>query len=614
MSCNKSQIRVLPDNLVNQIAAGEVVERPASVVKELLENALDARATNINIVLENGGKKLICISDNGFGIDKQQIPLAITRHATSKLPDDNLVVINNLGFRGEALPSIASVSKFCLTSKTKDSSEGWEINVEAGKSSEVMPASHNNGTTIKVEELFYNTPARLKFLKTDLSEYQAVLQIVKRIAFAYPQIAFSLQHNGQTTLNYPVEQMDLIDANLARATRIIGDDFNKNSMLIEAEKENIRISGYASLPTYNRRNSTFQYLFVNGRMMRDRQLLGAIKGAYRDFLAHDRHPVCVLFFTVKSEFVDVNVHPAKTEVRFADSNAVRGLIITAIKNAINQAGFKVATTASKQALQSMQKTNIPSFSTYRLPEISPQNLYDYNSNREIYHDIWKPTAKNLQDSDGANIASFNEKYISEQSQENIQYSYPLGSAVAQLYNTYIIAQNNNGVIMVDQHAAHERIVYEQMKHVIAKSEVKTQTLLIPEIIELEEIHAKKLMLYCDSFKQLGLHLENFGDNTIIIREIPAILGKCNIKGLIIDLADEIAEFDNSEILQNRLKEICSTMACHGSVRAGRKLTIEEMNALLRQIEQTPHSGQCNHGRPTYIELKKHDIEKLFGRK
>jgi DNA mismatch repair protein MutL len=595
-------IRILPNNLVNQIAAGEVVERPASVVKELLENSLDAGATHINVTLENGGKKRICITDNGVGIAKAQLALAITRHATSKLPHDDLVIINNLGFRGEALPSIASVSRFCITSRASGATQAWQISINAGEIAPLNPAAHNQGTTISVDDLFYATPARLKFLKSDLSEYQAVAEIIKRMAMAYPQVNFALQHNGRTTLNYPAEQGDLIGGFLPRLNRIMGDDFSKNAMLVEAHKENISIYGYASLPTFNRNTSSLQYLFVNGRAVRDRQLMGAIRAAYQDFLAHDRHPICALFFTAKPDFVDVNVHPAKAEVRFADSSAVRGLIITAIRNAITQAGFNVATTAANQALQAMQPTAQQYFA-------APQYFNDAPHNPAIYNQLWQPQAKNHY----PNAAEHHVAHFAAQ-HELPAPQYPLGAAVGQLHNTYIIAQTEGGIIMVDQHAAHERILYENMKNALQNNVATTQILLIPEVVELDEITTAKLMLHCSKLQQLGLHIEQFGGGTIIVREIPTILGETDIKGLIQNLADELLEHDDCNFLQTKLQAICGTMACHGSVRAGRKLTLDEMNALLRQMENTPHSGQCNHGRPTYVELKLHDVEKLFGRK
>jgi DNA mismatch repair protein MutL len=603
---NQPQIRVLPDNLVNQIAAGEVVERPASVVKELLENAIDAGATKINIVLESGGKKLIQITDNGCGIPKNQLHLAVTRHATSKLPDDDLLLISNLGFRGEALPSIASVSKMQIASRFVDSDVAWQITVEGGGLSEIVPTAHNVGTTIIVADIFYATPARLKFLKSELSEYQATLEIVRRIAMSYPQIAFSLQHNGRTTLHYPIEQGDMLDAILPRLNRIMGDDFSRNAMLVQADKPQINLYGYAGLPTYNRATSGAQYLFVNGRTVRDRQLLGAIRAAYADFLAHDRHAVLALFLQAEADFVDVNVHPAKAEVRFADGALVRGLIINAIRTAINAQGMSVASTASSQALQAMQPNQIKNWQTTHLqPQLNSVGAQDYYVNN-----MWHPSKPNYQTLHEHNVASF----APLQNKQVQAAQFPLGVAVAQLHNTYILAQNEAGIILVDQHAAHERILYENMKQELPQNAVKTQALLIPEVIELEEIAARKLLLHQDKLKELGLHLEHFGFNAVVVREIPAMVGECDARGLVLDLADELLSYDDTTLLDEKLKAICGTMACHGSVRAGRKLMLDEMNALLRLMEQTPHSGQCNHGRPTYIELKLSDVERLFGRK
>jgi DNA mismatch repair protein MutL len=588
---HQPQIRVLPDNLVNQIAAGEVVERPASVVKELLENALDAGATSVNITLESGGKRLIQITDNGCGIAKNQLHLAITRHATSKLINDDLLAINHLGFRGEALPSIASVSKMQIASRVADCDIAWQIEIEAGQVAEPTPTAHNVGTTISVSDIFYATPARLKFLKSDLSEYQAVLEIVKRIAMAYPQVAFSLQHNGRTTLHYPAEHGDMLDAILPRLNRIMGDDFSRNAMLVRANKPQISLNGYAGLPTYNRATSGAQFLFVNGRTVRDRQLLGAIRAAYADFLAHDRHAVLALFLQAEADFVDVNVHPAKAEVRFADSAMVRGLMINAIRTAINAAGLSVASTGAMQALQAMRPNHFQ--------PILPSVKYDF----------WQPSKPNYQTLQENNVATFKYDIKVEMPQQ-----FPLGVAVAQLHNTYIVAQNEGGIILVDQHAAHERILYENMKHELPQNVVKTQALLIPEVVELEEVAAVKLLLHNKKLQQLGLHLEHFGFNAVVVREIPSMLGECDVQGLVRDLADELMSYDDTTLLSEKLQAICGTMACHGSVRAGRKLNVSEMNALLRLMEETPHSGQCNHGRPTYIELKLSDVEKLFGRK
>jgi DNA mismatch repair protein MutL len=601
---NKSTIRILPSHIVNQIAAGEVVERPASAIKELVENALDAHATRIDVTLEAGGKKRITVTDNGHGIIAEELPLALTRHATSKLEDDDLVTIRHLGFRGEALPSIASISRCTLTSRHVSADTAWSLSVNAGVAAPLAPAAHPVGTTITVEDIFYATPARLAFQKSDSTEYHAALDILKRLSMAHPHVHFTLHHNGKSTLHYPAQQGDLLDAILPRLSRIMGTEFTENALLVQAEKEYVQLYGYVSLPTYHRGTNALQYLFVNGRAVRDRQLLGAIRAAYQDVLAHDRHPLCALFLTLPPAWVDVNVHPAKAEVRFRDAQGVRGLIITAIRHALSQAGIRANTATAQQALhtlstrssENMQQPPL-AWQPHARPAQHAQSLLT-----EFYQPISAPhTAAH-------DISMSPQEYTAPATH------YPLGAAVAQLHGTYIVAQTAHSVILVDQHAAHERIVYEQMKAALSNDSLKTQPLLLPEVVEVGEEVAHGLMQHEATFQRLGLVLEHFGMGAVIVREIPAMLGKGDVKNLLLQLADNILEDGQRNVLEEKLHAICSTMACHGSVRAGRTLNITEMNALLRQMEATPNSGQCNHGRPTFVELSLHDIEKLFGRK
>ncbi len=597
-------IRILPQNLINQIAAGEVIERPASVVKELVENALDAGAQSIEVHLEAGGKRSIIVRDDGCGLSKDDITLALTRHATSKLPDDDLVMINHFGFRGEALPSIASVSKMEIKSATDGAEHGWQMRVAAGNMEEAQPCAHPKGTTIIISDLFYATPARLKFMKSDTAESNAVTDMIKRIAMAHPNVAFSLTHNGKKKLDYAAEQEDLFDARLPRLSAIMGRDFADNALPLHVTREDVLMSGYAALPTFNRGTSTLQYLFINGRPVRDRLLLGAIKGAYQDYLARDRHPVCVLFFEVPPREVDVNVHPAKSEVRFRDNQQIRGLIVSGLRQALSEAGHQASTTVASQAFGAMQ------------PQVQMQP-----AQRPMQYQ-WQPQARRISPAEAQTLAAFHEPQQQPFQAQEIEpaqpvpqpQEFPLGAAQAQLHKTYIVAQSKDAIVIVDQHAAHERLVYETMKQAIAKEGIKRQALLIPEVVEVGEDAAQQLDARAEELLQLGLVIETFGQGAVVVREIPAMLGDADVKTLVQNLADDIAEFGETLHLREKLEEICGTMACHGSVRAGRELSIEEMNALLRQMEATPHSGQCNHGRPTYVSLHKHDIEKLFGRR
>jgi len=607
-------IRVLPNNLINQIAAGEVVERPSSVVKELVENSIDAGSTKIDVILIDGGKNLISISDNGCGMDHEDLSLCVERHATSKLSDDDLFKIQFMGFRGEALPSISSVSRTTIVTRTKTAENAWKLEVNNGEKSEIMPASHPCGTKIEVRDLFYSTPARLKFLKTDRTEIGYCSDILKRIAMANPHIAFSLADEKGKRLSLNANQGDLFDSRLKRLSNILGKDFADNSVLIEAERGTVKITGYTSLPTLNRGNSLGQFLFVNNRPVRDKLLLGAIKGAYQDFLAHSRYPLCALFFEVDPIFVDVNVHPAKSEVRFRDAALVRGLLVSAIKNALISAGHKSSNTLAVETLATIDRNIDAPQQTLREHASNSWNQPSPQFNHANNQSGFIPElANNFSVKDDYNNQTINSFSKSEEIKESDIQKYPLGFAKAQFHNTYIISQNEESIVITDQHAAHERIVYEKMKDNIEKGGAQTQMLLIPEVVELQDDDIDRLMKSSEEFKKLGLSIEEFGQGAIIVRETPALLGECDTKKLIKDLAEDLAEWGENLSLTDKLQHVCATISCHGSVRSGRKLNLDEMNTLLRQMEDTPHSGQCNHGRPTYVELKIRDFEKLFGR-
>jgi DNA mismatch repair protein MutL len=588
-----SSIRLLPPNLVNRIAAGEVVERPAAAVKELVENALDAGATRVEVTLVDGGKALIQIVDDGIGMNKQELVLSVERHATSKLPTDDLLAIESFGFRGEALPSIGAVSRLTLTSRARGTDDAWSLTVEGGDVHPVIPAALSVGTRVEVRDLFYATPARLKFLKSTRSELTAVIDTVERLAMANPNVTFTLADEVKTRLKLPAESA--FDARLRRLEAVIGRDFAENALPIEAIREGITVTGFAGVPTFSRANSAQQYLFVNGRPVKDRLLVGAVRGAYADFLHSDRHPVVALFLDLPTSEVDVNVHPAKTEVRFRDSGLIRGLIVSALKHALAGAGHRAATTVSHAALGAFQPQSMPAPANFWSAPRAPQPIS--RGMAEAAASFQAPLAVRMVEPEAAP-----------------QPDYPLGAARAQLHGTYIVAETSDGLVIVDQHAAHERLVYERLKVALEQSGMKRQLLLLPEIVELPEKDVAALGDHSDELAKLGLCLEPFGSGAVIVRETPAMLGTLDIKALIRDLADEIAELGAGHSLAERLQEVAGTMACHGSVRAGRQLSGPEMNALLREMEATPHSGQCNHGRPTYVELKRADIERLFGRR
>jgi DNA mismatch repair protein MutL len=600
-------IRRLPEVVVNRIAAGEVIERPAAAVKELVENAIDAGAKRIEVTLSESGRSLIAIVDDGCGMSRDELALAIERHATSKLPDDDLLRIATLGFRGEALPSIGAVSRLTITSRRGDAAEAWAIAVEGGRVREPAPAAHPPGTRVEVRDLFFATPARLKFLKGDRSELQQALDAVQRLAMAHPEITFHVTAEGRAALRLAAAQGDLFEARLDRVSAVIGRDFFDNALAIDATRlidgmGTVRLTGHAGLPTYHRATAQYQYLFVNGRPVRDKLLAGAVRGAYADFLARDRHPVVALFLDVPPESVDVNVHPAKAEVRFRDAASIRGLIVGSLRHALAEAGHRASTTVAIGALGALRPHDgpRPTFPSWQRQTSIPRGLADAAA-------AYQAPLGDLATLSAA-VAEL------EPLPQTEAPHYPLGVARAQLHETYIVAQTADGIVIVDQHAAHERLVYEQMKEALSQGGIKRQVLLIPEVVELDEAAVARLSPRLPEFAELGLIVEPFGPGAVVVREVPALLGETDVRGLIRDLADELAELGSALSLKEKLGEVCGTMACHGSVRAGRRLSADEMNALLRRMEATPHSGQCNHGRPTYVELKLADIEKLFGRR
>lgn len=611
-------IRILPDTLVNQIAAGEVIERPASVVKELVENAIDAGASSIEITLVDGGKSLIAVADNGKGMAREDLELAVERHATSKLPDDDLFHIGYLGFRGEALPSIASVARLSVTSRSRQAENGWRMEVNGGVKQSPVPAASAAGTRVEVRDLFYAAPARLKFLKTAAGEVTQCVDIVNRIALANPQISFYLIDEQKKKISLNACQGELFDARLKRLSDVMGREFGENSLLINAERDHLRISGYVSLPTYNKANSLSQYLFVNNRPVRDKLLLGAVKGAYQGVLEIGRYPLCALFFDVDPDYVDVNVHPTKAEVRFFDGAAVRGLLVSAIRNALTAGSRQTAAPA-----------NLASFLQDSLENASltaPLLMSDDKEEAAFLNDCHQPAPSAFRRTlpplpsrpRTAALPELERKFsVRAEEDDNSRYADAdgvWGQAKAQFHNTYIISQTEDSIVLIDQHAAHERIVMEKMKKALNEGrKPATQMLLIPEIVELDACDKQRLLENAENLDQLGLSVEEFGPSAVIVREIPALIKDCDTQKLVHDLAEQIAEWGSDFALTEKLNHIVATMACHGSVRAGRSLNLAEMNHLLREMEQTPNSGQCNHGRPTYIELKLKDIDKLFHR-
>ena len=608
-------IRQLDDSAINRIAAGEVVERPASAVKELVENAIDAGARRITVEYADGGKTMIRVTDDGCGIAPDDLALALSRHATSKIDGSDLLNIHTFGFRGEALPSLGAVGRLTITSRAVGF-EGAEITVDGGRMGEARPAALNSGTIVTLRDLFFATPARLKFLRTDRAEAQAIGDVIKRLAMAEPFVRFVLRDvsgdgKGRDVFRAEAEQGDLFEALHGRLAQVLGREFAENSLPIDAMREGLHLTGFAALPTYSRGSAVAQYLFVNGRPVRDKLLTGALRGAYSDFLSRDRHPAAALFVECPPTLVDVNVHPAKSEVRFRDPGLARGLIVSALRHALADAGHRASTTVAQATLGAMQ------------PE--PQGARVYQMDRA---GMDRPSPAARQAAYEAQAPGFAETAgvwgrvegtpmpatpIVEEASEAPAPDYPLGTARGQVHENYIIAQTANGMVIVDQHAAHERLVYEKLKRQMEANGVAAQALLIPEIVELSANDCARLLELADELAKLGLGIEAFGGSAIAVRETPAILGTVNARALILDVLDELADGDNSNIVQAKIEAILSRVACHGSIRSGRWMRAEEMNALLREMEATPHSGQCNHGRPTYVELRLADIERLFGR-
>jgi len=605
-------IRQLSEAIVNRIAAGEVVERPASVVKELVENALDAGATRIDIFTDGGGRRLIRIDDNGEGMTRADLALAIERHATSKLADDDLVSIRTLGFRGEALPSIGSVARLAITTRHASEPHAWTIEVDAGAKSEPRPAALGQGTRVEVRDLFYATPARLKFLKIDRTEAEAVREVVRRLAMSRPDVAFTLGGEERAPLSFTA-MLPGAAGRLARLGDVLGADFRGNAVGLDAEREGIAIEGFAALPTLTRANTLGQYLFVNGRAVRDKLLIGAVRAAYADYLPRDRHPLLALFVTLSAREVDVNVHPAKAEVRFRNAGLVRALIAHALKTALAREGARAATTGGTATIAAFRPQPMPYSPGARggawQRAFAPGRGGGFAEAAQAAFDVGGPMADVRGDlpagfAEGMEVANPDADHL----------DHPLGAARAQVHDTYIVAQTRDGLVVVDQHAAHERIVYERLKAAIDKSGIPRQILLIPEIVELDEADVERLAVRSDELAHFGLVLEPFGPGAVALRETPSLLGEIDGGGLVRDLAEHMSEWDETLPLERRLMQVASSMACHGSVRAGRRLKPQEMNALLREMEVTPNSGQCNHGRPTYVELKLTDIERLFGRR
>ncbi len=601
-------IRQLPPNLVNRIAAGEVVERPASVVKELIENAIDAGARRIDVVVDGGGLRLIRVTDDGSGMDAGDLALAVERHATSKLAGDDLERIVTLGFRGEALPSIGAVARLSIASRASSASEAHEIAVDAGRKSALKPAALAGGTRVEVRDLFYATPARLKFMKSERAEAAAIADVVKRLALAKPEIGFSLGSQDRVSLRLEACPAGLIDHALARLACILGEAFAADALPLRVARGGMALEGFAGLPTLHRPNALQLYLVVNGRPVRDKLLVGTVRAAYGDLVPQGRYPMLALFLDLPPHEVDVNVHPAKSELRFRDPNAVRALIVAALKEALETAGHRATSSLAQAALDRVLRPGErarPQLGggAYRAPPGRSRQAFGFSDNAQAPLD---PLAEPSGDTRGTSTED-----------AALGANYPLGAARAQLHDTFIIAETEDALVIVDQHAAHERLVYERLKRSFSNGGIARQLLLIPEVVELDAESAGLLLGAAEDLERLGLVIEPFGASALVVREVPSLLGTCDVKGLLKDLADALAAEDDGEerrLLSARLDHVLSTMACHGSVRAGRRLSPEEMNALLRDMERTPFTGQCNHGRPTYVELKLTDIEKLFSRR
>jgi len=590
-------VRQLPENVVNRIAAGEVIERPASVVKELVENAIDAGATRIEVVISGGGRELIRVSDNGSGMSAEDLALSVERHATSKLDSEDLLNISTLGFRGEALPSIGAAARLSIATRARGSENALEVRVEGGEKSEIRPAALAEGTRVEVRDLFYATPARLKFLKSEQAETSAAIDVVRRLALARPDVAFTIAAGGRV-IQYPLRGTDA-EGRAARLADVIGGDARANTVPVSAEREGVRVSGLAGLPTFSKANSLSQYLFVNGRPVRDKVLMGALRGGYADLLHSGRYPVAALFIELDPHEVDVNVHPAKAEVRFRDPSLVRALVVRALQDALSGGARRSATTGAERLVSFARQQVSPNFSSSWRGTSAPYRGGLAEAAQAAFETIAQPSADARGD-------------LAPVLQADLER--PLGAARAQLHETYIVAQTADGLVIVDQHAAHERIVYEKLKRALNEKSVSTQMLLVPAVVEMDASDAASLVSHADELAKLGLVLEPFGQGAVLVRETPALLGETNADDLVRDLAEHIAEWDDALPLERNLLAVASRVSCHGSIRAGRRLKPEEMNALLREMERTENAGQCNHGRPTYVELKLFDIEKLFGRR
>ncbi|MGJ5091192.1 DNA mismatch repair endonuclease MutL [Bradyrhizobium oligotrophicum] len=615
-------VRQLPEQIVNRIAAGEVVERPASVVKELVENAIDAGASRIDIFTDGGGRRKIAISDDGGGMTAADLALAIERHATSKLDDEDLLQIRTLGFRGEALPSIGSVARLSITTRHKSEPHAWALQVDCGDKSPIVPAALNQGTRVEVADLFHATPARLKFLKTDRTEAEAIREVVRRLAMARPDIAFTLAGEERAPVTWAAA-LPGAPGQLTRLGDILGADFRSHAIAVRSERDHVVVEGFAAAPALTRANALGQYLFVNGRPVRDKLILGAVRAAYADYLPRDRHPLVALFVTLDPREVDANVHPAKTEVRFRNAGLVRALIIHALKEGLAREGRRTAANDGGATIAAFR----PAFAPPR-PNVGPMN-WDWQRSPSApvmpHFGGSFPAAAPSPDLGSFGLAESSQAAfdvggpradvrLHEQPATPDLLDRPLGAARTQIHDTYIVAQTRDGLVIVDQHAAHERIVYERLKASLAAHGVQRQILLIPDIVELDEATVESLLARTDELASFGLAIESFGPGAVAVRETPSLLGKINAAGLLRDLAEHMEEWGEALPLERRLMHVAATMACHGSVRAGRRLKPEEMNALLREMEDTPNSGQCNHGRPTYVELKLADVEKLFGRR
>ena len=624
ISENRPVIRQLDDSAINRIAAGEVVERPASAVKELVENAIDAGARQITVEYADGGKTLIRVTDDGCGIAADDLTLALSRHATSKIDGTDLLNIHTFGFRGEALPSLGAVGRLTICSRVAGQ-DGAEITVNGGVTGPVRPAALNGGTVVTLRDLFFATPARLKFLRTDRAEAQAISDIIKRLAMAEPFVRFTLRDvsgdgPGREVFRAEAEQGDMFAALHGRLAQVLGREFAENALAIDAEREGLHLTGYAALPTYSRGSAVTQYLFVNGRPVRDKLLVGALRGAYFDLLSRDRHPAAALFVDCDPKLVDVNVHPAKSEVRFRDPGLARGLIVSALRHALADAGHRASTTVANATLGAMRPEQ-PGARVYQMdrPSLGARSAsYQAQAPEPGFAEtagMWGRVETPPQyEAGGADVQTHDTRtHDAHAPAAEPAPDFPLGTARGQVHENYIIAQTATGMVIVDQHAAHERLVYEKLKRQMAENGVAAQALLIPEIVDLSASDCARLLEVAEDLARFGLGIEPFGGSAIAVRETPAILGTVDAKAMVLDILDELADQNESNTLQARIEAILSRVACHGSIRSGRWMRGEEMNALLREMEATPHSGQCNHGRPTYVELKLSDIERLFGR-